>query len=135
MRILRTIDNLDQVKVNPAVFVDRVGEAINQALYDQAAEGIVYTPTGEHWPADGLHQSEIGAHDDVALVLELPTWFVIPTPLGDHHPDWAIVQDDAFLVRDAGSRNPTPQPTSAHSVWTTTSSAKKWRAAPRTARR
>ena len=34
------------MKVNPAVFIDRVGDAINQALYDQAAEGIVYTPIG-----------------------------------------------------------------------------------------
>ena len=32
--------------MNPAVFIDQVGDAINQALYDQVAEGIVYTPVG-----------------------------------------------------------------------------------------
>ena len=47
VRILKEIDNLDQVKVNPAVFIDQVADAINQALYDQVAEGIVYSPTGE----------------------------------------------------------------------------------------
>ena len=53
MRILKTIDNLDQVRVNPAVFVDRVSDAINQALYDQAADGIVYTPSGDdRWTAE-----------------------------------------------------------------------------------
>ena len=50
VRILKTIDNLDQVKVNPSVFIDRVGDAINQALYDQVADGIVYSPERrERW--------------------------------------------------------------------------------------
>jgi len=33
----------------------------------------------------------------VRLYVKLPDWFTVPTPLGDHHPGWAIVfaEDDA----------------------------------------
>ncbi len=62
VRILTEIDNLNQVKVNPSVFIDRVEAAINQALYDRVAKGIVYTPKGdERWSAElfvTAHQSE-----------------------------------------------------------------------------
>lgn len=62
VRILTEIDNLDQVKLNPAVFIDNVEAAINQALYNEVAEGIVYTPKGtERWSADlfrTAHQDE-----------------------------------------------------------------------------
>jgi type III restriction enzyme len=72
VRILKAIDNLDQVKVNPAVFIDRVGDAINQALYDQAAQGIVYSPSGDdRWTAE-LFKS---AHQDETVA---KTEFVVP---------------------------------------------------------
>lgn len=62
VRILAQIDNLDQVKVNPSVFIDKVEEAINQALYSEVAKGIVYTPKGnERWSAELFktgHQDE-----------------------------------------------------------------------------
>lgn len=71
VRILRTIDGLEQVKVNPAVFIDRVGDAINQALYDQAAEGIVYSPSGnDRWTAElfkEAHQDETVAPADFVV--------------------------------------------------------------------
>jgi type III restriction enzyme len=35
--------------------------------------------------------------DEVKLFVKLPDWFVVPTPLGDYNPDWAIV----FYVQDA----------------------------------
>jgi type III restriction enzyme len=74
VRILKTIDNLDQVKVNPAVFVDRVGDAINQALYDQATEGIVYTPSGgERWTAElfkSSHQDETVAKPEFVVSVQ-----------------------------------------------------------------
>src|SRR3954466_11800445 len=46
VRILRGCERLDDVKVNPAVFIDQVADAINWALYDQVADGIVYRPVG-----------------------------------------------------------------------------------------
>ena len=33
----------------------------------------------------------------------LPSWFVVPTHLGDYNPDWAVVTDNdskIYLVRD-----------------------------------
>jgi type III restriction enzyme len=44
--------------------------------------------------------------DDVKLFLKLPSWFTVPTPVGDYNPDWAIVLERAgagerlFLVRE-----------------------------------
>ncbi|OBG34920.1 DEAD/DEAH box helicase family protein [Mycolicibacter heraklionensis] len=72
VRILNEIDNLDQVKVNPAVFIDRVGAAINEALYDTVAEGgIVYTPQGdERWSAElfrTAHQDETVAKPEFVV--------------------------------------------------------------------
>jgi type III restriction enzyme len=34
--------------------------------------------------------------DEVKLFVKLPDWFVVPTPVGDYNPDWAIV----FTVQD-----------------------------------
>lgn len=62
VRVLKQIDNLDQVRVNPSVFVDNVEAAINQALYSEVAKGIVYRPKGdERWSAElfrTAHQDE-----------------------------------------------------------------------------
>ena len=30
---------------------------------------------------------------DVRLYVKLPSWFTVPTPVGDYNPDWAIVMD------------------------------------------
>lgn len=71
VRILKEIDNLDQVKMNPSVFIDRVEAAMNEALYDQVAKGIVYTPTGDdRWTADlfkDAHQDETVAKADFVV--------------------------------------------------------------------
>jgi type III restriction enzyme len=61
VRILRAIANLDQVKVNPSLFIDKVAGAMNEALYDQVADGIVYTPDEDGWKAsvfETLHIEE-----------------------------------------------------------------------------
>lgn len=62
VRILKDCDKLDQVKINPSVFIDRVADAISQAVYNQVVEGIVYRPLAEqHWQASRFidaHQEE-----------------------------------------------------------------------------
>ena len=61
VRILSEIDNLDQVKLNPSVFMDQVERAMKEALYAQETEGIIYMPTGDSWRAElfrDWHQSE-----------------------------------------------------------------------------
>ena len=53
VQILKQCDRLDDVKVNPSVFIDRVADAMNHALYEQVANGIVYSPKpGERWDAE-----------------------------------------------------------------------------------
>ncbi len=37
---------------------------------------------------------DLEARTDVRLYLKLPYWFLVPTPVGDYRPDWAIVMDD-----------------------------------------
>lgn len=61
VRILSEIANLNQVKLNPSVFIDQVEGAMKDALYAQEAAGIVYKPTGDSWRAELFrewHQSE-----------------------------------------------------------------------------
>jgi type III restriction enzyme len=48
----------------------------------------------------------------VKLYVKLPNWFLVPTPIGNYNPDWAIVmdigegQDRLYLVRETkGSTN------------------------------
>ncbi|WP_249019488.1 hypothetical protein [Conexibacter sp. S30A1] len=60
--ILRGCARLEEGKRNPAVFIDQVARAMNEALFEQVADGIVYTPLpGERWEAslfEDLHQEE-----------------------------------------------------------------------------
>lgn len=71
VRILKEIDNLDQVNVNPSVFIDNVEAAIDQALYNEIAKVIVYTPKGdERWSAElfkAAHQDETVAKPDFVV--------------------------------------------------------------------
>ncbi len=61
VRILKACDRLDDVKANPAVFIDQVADCMNRALYEELTDDIVYTPTGDSWPASMFrdrHQDE-----------------------------------------------------------------------------
>lgn len=61
VRILKNCNRLDQLPVNPSVFMDQVEHAIKEALYDQVAHSIVYTPVGDRWSAElfvKAHQKE-----------------------------------------------------------------------------
>ncbi len=141
VRVLTQIDNLEQVKVNPPVFIDNVAQAMNEALYEQVADDIVYSLSDEdRWPAklfEEAHQDETVAkpdfvvpvkksvtdkvvcdsqvevefanflndRGDVVLFLKLPGWFLVPTPLGNYNPDWAVVRRGEngalqYLVRE-----------------------------------
>jgi type III restriction enzyme len=72
VRILRVIANLDQVKVNPSVFIDKVARAMNEALYDQVADGIVYKPDGDAWKAslfEKLHTDETVVKSELVVAV------------------------------------------------------------------
>jgi type III restriction enzyme len=56
-----------------------------RSVYDQ----VVYESEIERQFVDGLER-----RDDVRLYLKLPTWFTVPTPIGEYNPDWAVVMED-----------------------------------------
>lgn len=62
VQILRQCDRLEEARVNPSVFIDRVADAMNYALYEQVADGIVYFPEpGDRWDAqliERLHNEQ-----------------------------------------------------------------------------
>jgi type III restriction enzyme len=62
VRILGEVDDLEQVRINPSVFIDQVVRAMNEALYTVASDGgIEYALTGEGWSIKQFkdaHQTE-----------------------------------------------------------------------------
>jgi len=49
---------------------------------------------------------KLDTNDNVRFFSKLPRWFVIPTPLGDYNPDWAVVLEHdkkLYLVRETKS--------------------------------
>ena len=49
-------------------------------------EHVVYDSTIEHDFAKAMENSQ-----DVVLYAKLPSWFKVPTPLGNYNPDWAVL--------------------------------------------
>jgi type III restriction enzyme len=37
---------------------------------------------------------DMEAREDVKLYVKLPSWFKVPTPVGEYNPDWAIVREE-----------------------------------------
>ncbi len=59
--ILKSCDRLEEVKANPAVFIDQVAACMNRALYEELTKDTEYAATGESWPASNFrerHQEE-----------------------------------------------------------------------------
>ena len=49
---------------------------------------------------------KLDTNENVKFFCKLPSWFAVPTPLGDYNPDWAIVLEDdekLYLVRETKS--------------------------------
>jgi len=49
---------------------------------------------------------KLDTNGDVKFFCKLPRWFVVPTPIGDYNPDWAIVTESdqkLYLVRETKS--------------------------------
>ena len=49
VRILKGCSRVDDVKANPAVFIDQVADCMSRALWGELSETIEYTPSGESW--------------------------------------------------------------------------------------
>ncbi len=125
--ILERAGNLGEVYHNPAEYIQRAAEAINRAKRRFLVEGVQYLEVGTVYEMslfgdlegyeDGLLPIEksiydhviydsgverdfalaLEAMDEVKLFVKLPDWFVVPTPIGEYNPDWAVV----FYVQDA----------------------------------
>ena len=67
------------------LFAKHVVPAGERSLYDQV-------------PCDSDVEREFAAkldrHERVKLYVKLPSWFKVPTPLGEYNPDWAVVATD-----------------------------------------
>ncbi len=63
----------------------------SRSVYD----AVIYDSEVERVFVEGLEQRE-----DIRCYLKLPAFFIVPTPIGDYNPDWAIVKEerDAFGV-------------------------------------
>lgn len=49
---------------------------------------------------------KLDSNERVKFFCKLPRWFVVPTPLGDYNPDWAVVTENderLYLVRETKS--------------------------------
>lgn len=68
----------------------------------------------DYIPFDSEVEKEIAekldTNENVKFFCKLPRWFVIPTPLGNYNPDWAIVlerDEKLYLVRETKSTHDT----------------------------
>lgn len=90
------------------LFAEHEIEAYLSRLYEvqhnQDATPYDYVPFDsdvELQIAEGLD-----TNDSVKFFCKLPNWFVVPTPLGDYNPDWAVVTEEEaklYLVRETKS--------------------------------
>lgn len=79
-------------------FVDRLYEVQNQQK--SITDKLTLDSATEQEFAKYLDSRE-----DIKLFLKLPSKFVVPTPVGDYNPDWAIVkgvngQEKVYMVRE-----------------------------------
>jgi type III restriction enzyme len=90
------------------LFEEREIEEYLFRLYEVQSKGdrtpydyIPYDSEVEREIAEKLDSSE-----NVKFFCKLPRWFVVPTPLGDYNPDWAVVTENGeklYLVRESKS--------------------------------
>jgi type III restriction enzyme len=132
-RILERAGNLNQVYINPAEYVQRVAGAVNRAKRRSLVNGVQYIEIDDGYEMSlfedlqghrdnlipieksiydhviydsGVERDfalELEQMDEVKLFVKLPNWFVVPTPVGDYNPDWAVVfyvQDEFGEVRE-----------------------------------
>jgi type III restriction enzyme len=125
-RILTRAGNLGEIYHNPADYIQRAAEAINRAKRRFLVEGVQYLELDDAYEMSlfeslqGYEESllpieksiydhviydsgverdfalALEAMDEVKLFVKLPDWFIVPTPIGDYNPDWAIV----FHIQD-----------------------------------
>jgi type III restriction enzyme len=61
-------------------------------------------------PFDSQVEKEVAekldTNESVKFFCKLPNWFVVPTPMGNYNPDWAVVKEEdekLYLIRETKS--------------------------------
>ena len=80
-------------------YTDRLFEVSNQdkTLY----EHIEFDSNVEKEFAEAME-----AREDILFYIKLPNWFKIPTPVGEHNPDWAVIKQNGekvFMIKETKS--------------------------------
>lgn len=100
---------------DPSRFTDMLHEVRNQQKTD--FDYVLVDSEVERKFAEYLD-----TRDDITLFMKLPSAFLIPTPVGNYNPDWAIIKQDhdgierLYLIRETKSsqdpmkRHPTEKP-------------------------
>ena len=130
MRILTESGRVDDLAVNPQLFMERVISTIKHELHNILINGIEYhrlddftyeVKQFEDWetyrdentfevskknktiydnfiPLDSAVENRFAkdceSSDQVEFYFKLPSWFKIPTPIGNYNPDWVVVFND-----------------------------------------
>lgn len=135
---------MDELAVNPQMFMDNAVKEINKVLHTLMIDGIEYRLAGngnyemslfdnqqleiyinsftfkvtnnsktiydEYVPLDSETESQFAkdceTSEQVRFYFKLPDWFLIPTPIGNYNPDWAVVFDgDTHIYFVAETKN------------------------------
>lgn len=130
MRIITESGRIDDLAVNPQLFMDSAIASIKRELHELMIDGIEYRRLGdciyemrlfEDWetyrdedtfevskkdktiydnfiPLDSAVENQFAtdceSSDQVKFYFKLPSWFKIPTPVGNYNPDWAVIFED-----------------------------------------
>ncbi len=134
--ILNKSGRIEDILVNPQLFLDLATQAIKRTLYDLMVDGIRYQKIGESAyemalfeaqelevylndfsfkvsdtsktiyeefvPLDSGVESQFAkdceTSEQIQFYFKLPSWFKIPTPIGNYNPDWALVFQDEHKI-------------------------------------
>lgn len=136
-RIVRETKRKPDAALNPQEFVRVATDILKDKLAESLIDGIEYEKLNawyemtqfedfESWkehlvpakhsvydatPFDSEIEQQFAegleAREDVRLYVKLPSWFTVPTPVGEYNPDWAIVMENEvegkpvlYLVRE-----------------------------------
>jgi type III restriction enzyme len=76
-------------------------EAYEQRLID--VDKSIYEAVEFDSEIERVFAEALDAREDIRLFIKLPSWFKVPTPVGNYNPDWAIVlrkDETVYLVRE-----------------------------------
>lgn len=102
---LHSVKHILQEAMVDGIKYERIGENYDMTQFESRELETYLSKTLDirHGVYDAIaYDSEIerkfaailDEREDVKLFVKLPKWFVVPTPLGNYEPDWAIVIED-----------------------------------------